>query len=49
MSFGIVLIFFWFALFSTLGEAFIRLRDAQQEHLGFGISQLVCCIAGIRR
>ena len=34
---------------STPGEAFIGLRDAQQEHLGFRISQLVCCIAGIRR
>ena len=44
MSFGIVPIFFWFALFSTLGEAFIRLRDAEQEHLGFGISQLMGCM-----
>jgi hypothetical protein len=49
MSFGIVPIFFWFALFCTLGEAFVCLRDAQQEHFGFGISELVCGIAGIRR
>jgi hypothetical protein len=49
MSFGIVLIFFWFALFCTLGEAFVCLRDAQQKQLRFGIGHLMRSLVRISR
>ena len=49
MSFGIVLIFFRFALFGAPGEVLVCLRDAQYDQLGFGIGRLMGSLARIGR
>ena len=49
MSFGINLIFFWFALFGAPGEVLVCLGDAQYDQLGFGIGRLMGSLARIGR